>query len=165
MKFYNVKTLVAEYSGCRDVQFCWFKTEPSGPARPYGELIANYDPVKSGGYAERAVDEFFTEDETTQLVACLDTEHGNQGTTTVKEVPLPIDNNGIGFGAIPVGGGSDRYLLNKESYYSLPFKVEGYFGLRGCALVDGSGVFGSRVLVLDTSTGAVRWQTNVERIH
>ena len=71
----------------------------------------------------------------------------------------------MGLGAIPVGGGPDGYLLHKESNYSLPFKVQGYFDLRGCVLVDGSGVFRSRLLMLDTSTGAAWWQTIVEHIH
>ena len=40
-----------------------------------------------------------------------------------------------------VGGGDDFYILHKEPQYPLPFKVEGYFDLVGCELVNGSGVY------------------------
>lgn len=164
MKLYHATTLVTEYDGCRDVRFCWFKPEPTPPARPYRDLINNYDEAAWGArYAELAIDELFAEDEAVQLAAYLDVEHGSHGTTTVKEATLPIANNTMGLGAIPVGGGHDEYLLHKESNYSLPFKVIGHFDLRGCLLIDGSGVFESRVLMFDTH-GRPRWQTNVEAI-
>jgi hypothetical protein len=47
-----------------------------------------------------------------------------------------------------VGGGDDFLMLHTSADYSLPFKVEGYFDLRGCELADGSGVYHGYHLVL-----------------
>jgi hypothetical protein len=165
MKLYSVTTLVPEHDGCRDVTFSWFKTEPTGAARPYRDLIDGYDDATYGAaYEKGRIDELFTEDEAAQLVAYLAAAHEGVGTTTTKEVSLPIPNGRMGFGAVPVGGGNDLYGLYKEPDYSLPFEVMGALNLRGCVLADGSGVFRGRYLKLDTRAGDASWHTDIEAI-
>jgi hypothetical protein len=160
MKLYNVRTTVKEYHGCKNVVFHWFYDgDRPTPRRPYAELIENYEP--DGFYSEDYIDRLFTEDEASQVKQYLDQEHGHEGTTTITEEPLPVANNVMSVAAIAVGGGDDFYMLDKEPEYSLPFKVEGYFNLVGCELVDGSDVYHSR-LWLVSKNGDMRQQTNEE---
>jgi hypothetical protein len=164
MKLYRVTTIVKEYDGCKNVAFAWFKSDSRdiGRRRPYADLIADYDPsMRTIGYAEEAIEELFTEDEAKQLVAYLDREkHGDQE-TTIEEQVLPIPNNFCGCSPNGVGGGDDYYMLDQRPDYSLPFKVWGYFDLVGCELVDGSGVYHQRYLLLSPN-GEMRMQTNAE---
>ena len=81
----------------------------------------------------------FELDEAQALKDYIDQNYGDAGITTIEKAELPIANNTMGVGAIPVGGGQDFHMLDKAPHYSLPFKVWGYFDLRGCELVDGSG--------------------------
>jgi len=128
MKLYCVSTTAPEYSGFKNVVFHWFNEKPQGK-RAYAVLIKDYDPKAYAiYYAEAFVDELFTEDEARQLKDYIDQSH--EGETIIKEQPLPVDNNVMGYGAIPVGGMQDFYMLSKEAEYSLPFKVYGYFDLR-----------------------------------
>lgn len=163
MKLFKVTTVVPEFDGCKDVEFIWFRSDvrPHGPQpRPYADLIKNYDPRQDDNarpgtsmsfYAEDYVESLFTEAEAKQLKAYID--------RTIAEAQLPVPNNVIGVGAIPVGGGNDHYILHKEPQYSLSFEVMGYFDLRGCELVDGSGVHHGYHFVL-TSDGEMRKAMN-----
>ena len=55
---------------------------------------------------------------------------------------LPVPNTSMwGVRGWPVGGGDGFHQLSEENGYSLPFKVEGYYDLRDCEFIDGSGVF------------------------
>jgi hypothetical protein len=139
MKLYEVTTVTREYRRCKDVRFLWFRCpRRDEPARPYSELIENYDPEKND-YEEGAIEELFTFDEANALKEYLDREHGRYGVTEIKEAELPCPQNVIGIGAMSVGGGDDFYTLDEEETYSLPFKVWGYFNLRGCELIDEPG--------------------------
>jgi hypothetical protein len=42
---------------------------------------------------------------------------------------VPVDNNIMGVGTLPVGGDSDFYMLSKAPDYPLPFSVWGHFDL------------------------------------
>jgi hypothetical protein len=163
MKLYEVSTVTSAYHGCRDVKFIWFRC-PRGdePARPYSELIENYDPEKKQYYEEGAIDELFTFDEANALKEYLDREHGSQGVTEIKEAKLPCPQNAIGIGAMSVGGGDDFYTLNEEKAYSLPFKVWGYFNLRGCELVDEPGETFRGYLLIVGGPEAVHQETQKE---
>ena len=129
MKLYRVHTVVKQFHGCQNVPFDWFGCDRREP-RPYPELIQGYSP--SDLDQEVAIDEMFTEVEAIALKEYLDREHGGAGVTTIEEVSLPIPDSSIGIGAIPVGGGTDFHMLDKEPNYSLPFKAWAYFDLRGC---------------------------------
>ena len=130
-KLYQVTTVVKEYHGCKDVTFTWFYADERSAPRPYAELIADYDPHNPGApFCEAHIHELFSEDEARQLIAYLEREHHEAGTTSISEAELPSANNVMGFSATPVGGGTDFHMLHKAPQYSLPFKVEGYFDLR-----------------------------------
>src|SRR5262249_39626819 len=73
---------------------------------------------------EGYIDELFTEHEAGQLADYLSTF--KDSTTTVEEVALPIGNDTMAYGALPVGGGTDFYMLSKKEGYPLPFSVWGF---------------------------------------
>jgi hypothetical protein len=139
MKLFNVTTVVKEYSGCKDVAFSWFKEKPEAGSRPYAQLIAGYPdgcgPGDSKAYAEEYIDELFTEHEAGQLADYLSTF--KDSVTTIDEVALPVANNVMGFGALPVGRDTDFYMLSRHEAYQLPFSVWGYFDTRFCERVAG----------------------------
>jgi hypothetical protein len=135
---YYVHTIVKEYAGCKHIKFSWFRTEKSD--RPYGQLVKDYNPDEAmAAYSELAVDELFSFDEANALKRYLDWHHGAEDETTIVKAEIPLANNVGGMGALAVGGGDDFYELHKEPEYSLPFKVEGYFNLVGCELIDEPG--------------------------
>jgi hypothetical protein len=138
IELFSVCTAVKQYSGCKDVTFIWFRNDPAR-GRRYRDLIRDCDP---GPYAKGYIDELFTQEEAEALKQYLDRNYGDAGTNTIHKVDLPVAGNTMGVGAIAVGGGTDFYMLDKDEEYSLPFKVWGYFDLRGCELVDGSGRYG-----------------------
>ena len=155
IKLFQVTTQVQEYRGCKDVGFCWFKSEAESGVRPYQELIADYSPEKEYiQYAEGHIDELFTEDEAKRLADYL--ADYDCGVTTITEVPLPVSNDAIGVGALAVGGGDDFYMLATAPDYPLPFAVWGYYNLRGCELIDGRGTYGGWFLEFDAKNGILR---------
>jgi hypothetical protein len=131
MELYRVTTLVKKYNGCKNVAFDWFRCERRTP-RSYANLIENYDPSAAhAAYAESCIDEMFELDEAQALKHYIDQNYGeDKGITTIEKVELPIPNNMMAAGAIPVGGGQDFYRLDKAPGYNLPFKVWAYFDLR-----------------------------------
>jgi len=140
MELYDVTTIVKEFSGCKNVEFNWFRCGERRAPRSYADLIENYDPSdRYVYYAEGCIDEMFELDEAQALKDYIDQNYGEAGITTIEKAKLPIATDTIGLGAISVGGPQDFYMLDKAPGYTLPFKVEGYFDLRGCELVDGSG--------------------------
>lgn len=137
IRLYGVKTVVEIYHGHRDVAFHWFACCRRRPL-PYAELIAGYEEADGLGYAELLLDELFDRTEAEALVAYLDREHRGAGKTTIEAVKLPIARNIMGYGAMAVGGSDDFFALDKQPGYSLPFRVWGYYDLRGCEPVDKS---------------------------
>ena len=65
----------------------------------------------------------------------------------------------MGYGAIGSTLSEGYYKLHEDPDYPLPFKVEGWFDLTECELLDGSGVHGERVWVLkpDGSVATQSW--------
>jgi hypothetical protein len=164
MKLYNVNTIVKQYGGCKEVRFAWFRCpgDHNRKPRPYAECILNYDPRDElARYAEGAVDELFTLTEANALKEYLDREHGHEGVTTIEEQDLPIANDTIGVAGMPVGGGHDHYMLDKEPQYALWFRVNAYFNLVGCELLDAPGSVYHHRLLLVSRDGA-RMETNDE---
>jgi hypothetical protein len=162
MKLYRVQSKVREFRGCRDVEFIWFRGDKPSEHRPYAELIESYNPNhECAVYREGHIDELFTEKEALLLKEYLDRNHGDEGTTEIREKRLPVPNIFIGFGDLAVGGNDGYYYLFDERGYALPFKVLGYFDLEGCTLVDGSDVYHYRLWLM-FSDGTMRMQTNEE---
>jgi hypothetical protein len=165
-KLYYVRTIAREHRGCKNVTFCWFRSEAPTRPRQYAKLIENYDPHDDfAAYSEGFIDEMFTEDEAQPLKEYLDRVHGELGPTTVEEESLPVPNNMMGYGARAVGGGDDFYMLSEEPEYSLPFKVWGYFDLVGCTLIDNGDTYRHRLFVVrqkPDGTVEVHKETNAE---
>jgi hypothetical protein len=157
IELFYVATVVKQYCDCKDVRFHWFRNEPAG--RSYPALIQNYQPGDL--YPESYVDELFTWDEANALKEYLDRDYGDAGITTIRQAVLPVSRNTMGLGARAVGGGDDFYVLDKTENYPLPFSVWGYFNLVGCELIDGSGVYHHRLMLLFPD-GTMRQQTNEE---
>jgi hypothetical protein len=170
MKLYSVVTKVKEFGGCRDVKLFWFRCEKPDRQHLYADLIENYDPTRSKPRdtwgddfpddficAKAQVEELFTEDEAKQLKTYLDQKYDES--TTISEAKLPIQQNTIGFGAIPVGGGCDCFMEYKSSGYPLPFKAMAYYDLRHYEKVDGSGLYYGYHLVWDRD-GEMRREDN-----
>jgi hypothetical protein len=70
-----------------------------------------------------------------------------------------------GYRTYGVGGGDDFYMLHKEPMYSLPFKVCGYFNLRGCTLIDNGDTCRHRLLIMQVDPNGnvkVHKETNAE---
>jgi hypothetical protein len=107
MKLYRVMTTVREFRGCKNVVFIWFRYMPPG-RRPYAVLIKDYEPERAlSVYTESLIEELFTWDEARQLKDYLARHHGREGKTVIKEEPLPVENNMMGYGGLAVGGGDD----------------------------------------------------------
>jgi hypothetical protein len=123
MQLYHVTTLAKKYSGCKNVEFKWFRCERRAP-RSYADLIQNYDPHDR--YAKDCIDEMFELDEAQALKDYIDQNYGDAGITTIEKAKLPIANNTWAIGEIP--GGLGFYELDKAPNYSLPFKVWGSAG-------------------------------------
>jgi len=158
IELFSAITVVKQYRECKDVHFHWFRNEPA-TGRSYPDLIHNYQPGDL--YPESYVDELFAWDEANALKEYLDRDYGDAGITTIRQAVLPVPRDTMGLGAIAVGGGDDFYVLDKTENYPLPFSVWGYFNLVGCELIDGSGVYHRRFMLLFPD-GTARQQTNEE---
>jgi len=131
---YYVQTTVMKYEGYWHVTFSWLRCGQTD--RPYQDLIENYDPLDPNvDYPRQAIDEMFSESEANLLKQYLDRCHSGDfplPVTRIDKVELPIKMNQGAMGALAVGGLTDFYMLHRRPNYDLPFKVEGYFDLRGC---------------------------------
>ena len=143
-------TIVKKYNGRKNVAFEWFRCERRAP-RSYADLIENYDPYDHYVYYPRGcIDGIFELDEAQALKDYIDQNYGeDQGITTIEKAGLPIANDAMGVGAMPVGGGNDFYLLDKAPNYSLPFRVWGYFDLRDEPPCDQRGLPGATECAYD----------------
>lgn len=132
-KVYHVTSILKEWHNYKEVPFSWFLIDRKKPLIPYEKGIKNYK--KGNVYQESAIDELFTKQEAKRLVAYLEKEHKDDTLKiSIDEQKLPIANNILAYGCIPVGGMNDFYMLDKEKNYNLPFKVWGYFDLRNSKL-------------------------------
>ena len=141
IKLYWVNSTIEEFAGCKDVNFSWLVARRPWPVVPYTKVIegctsdisprsaANTgEPWGEEEYAKAAVDELFTLEEAEMLKAYLKEAYGDES-ARITEVELPITDNRIGLGFIPVGGPQGFYMLDQTDGYSLPFKVWGYYDL------------------------------------
>lgn len=131
-ELFYVTSTVTEFCGCKDVCMGWFKVNDPRPDLPFAALIEGYDDLgpDSRCYPELYVAELFTAEQARALVTYLDQHHGHESIQTTTRVKLPVPGNVMGYGAIPVGGPQDFYLLYKEEGWTLPFDVWGYYDLR-----------------------------------
>jgi hypothetical protein len=135
LKLFQVTTVVKELKGHRNVPVSWYRHKPKHGERSYQQLIADYSADDEyAGYAEACIDEDFTEDEAKQLKAYLDGIDGGYP-AVIREVSLPIGNNGMPLSAMPAGGGPDHLMFADDPGWPLPFEVWGYFDTRFCERV------------------------------
>jgi hypothetical protein len=138
VRLFHVYSDVNHHRGYKNVRFQWFVHKREKPlfgkdgllGIEYRDVIEDYDTTSMRYYAEDAVEELFTEDEAKAFVEFVKTL-GDE-TATVESVKLPMPNNMMGVGAIPIGGEDQCLMFSKAPDYDLPFKVGGYYSLRGC---------------------------------
>ena len=142
-KLYRVRTVVPEFKGHRNVTIQWFvHGRTTAAQRPYAELIAGYDPAdEDNPYPEGAIHELFSAAEAEAFVGWLKDNRGvTDEDTTVDEAAMPISNNTLGFGAIPVGGAQDFLCMDEvagdPAASPLGFTVLGYYDLRAYEPID-----------------------------
>jgi len=126
---YYVTVIASEFDKCQNVHFYLFHTEMSNeelaplvvlaPGRTIDD-VANW-------YTASVIEQTFSKAEVRQLHAYFSQFGGMR--LKAKRVQPP-DNHCIGYGAYPVGGGTDFYTFSEADDYSLPFKVWGFFDLR-----------------------------------
>lgn len=128
MELYIVESVAPELKGYKDVSLTWFVDNREDPPAPYESLIDYSQIGPPKGYAEIFVKECFTADEAAALVGYLREFYDDE--PTVRPVELPVIENVMPFGGIPLGGGVDNLSISREPDYDLPFKVCGYFDIR-----------------------------------
>jgi hypothetical protein len=164
MKLNRASTTVREFRGCKNVVFIWFRYMPPG-RRPYAVLIKDYEPERPHAvYAELLIEELFTWEEARHLKDYLDRHHGCEGKTVIEQVPLPVENRRMGYGALAIGD-DDFYSICEGPAYSLAFKVWGYYNLVGCTLIDNGDTYRHRLMIVrqdPDGTIDARMETNPE---
>jgi hypothetical protein len=131
----------ADLHGYKHVGITWFVDERPqplfGPAGllgvDYRDVITDYN--EAGDFAalsQAEVEECFTEDEAQAFVAWVRARR-NDSTAAIEQVILPRPGNVMPLGSMPVGGGPDFLLVGEADDYGLPFKVIGFYDVRGCA--------------------------------
>jgi hypothetical protein len=140
VKLFRMRSVANHLRGHKNVPIGWFvdKREhrlfgPGGTANvAYREVIKDYDPdYPDAHFAEWVLEEYFAEDEASAFAEWVKV-HRNDKTATVEQATLPIKKNIMPFSAIPVGGKTDFLMTGESTDYNLPFKVWGYFDVRGC---------------------------------
>jgi hypothetical protein len=140
LKLFGISSLVANLHGYNDVSVEWFVDErpqrlfgPDGSLGiSYSDLVKSYDASDPhAGYAEIAVEEYFTEAEAEAFTAWAKV-HRHDDTATTSPASLPVANNIMPLSAIPCGGGSDFLLTGEADDYDLSFKVHGYYDAKLC---------------------------------
>jgi hypothetical protein len=135
-ELFHVQSKIANMHGYKNVAIDWFVRRRAQPlfgesgssGVEYGRVITNYDATDP--YAELAVEEMFTKDEAEAFQTFARTKR-NDATAAIKPAKLPIANNIIGCGEIPAGGGPDFLMISDSPDYDLPFKVWGFYDVRG----------------------------------
>lgn len=127
---YSTGKFVKGSSTYHDVRFHWYCLERAEPAADYGQVIADYDEMDPDLRKpfERFVDRHFTETEVSELRAYLEERYGLG--VDAERITLPVRDRAFLFEE----GSSVIYEfleLSERPGYTLPFKVWGYFTLKG----------------------------------
>lgn len=134
IKLYRVSSTIEEYYGGRNVVFSWFALDRSELVVPYTKVIEGCtsdarplsaavtgEPWGDEEYVKGAVDELFTLKEAEMLSPYLKEAYGDEN-VEITEAELPITNNRVGLGVIPLGGPQGVYMTWQlsERFNSLP---------------------------------------------
>lgn len=113
------------------VRFHWYRLDRTQPVVPFERLIAGFDRLEES-VRRRAVEQvlrYLTEEEVWGLRTYLRERHGLE--VIAEEVPLPIEVPTGPFHS-PYGEVYEFLELSEEEGYALPYKIWGYYTLRGC---------------------------------
>jgi hypothetical protein len=130
----------ADLDGYSDVPIAWFVDKREGYLfGPGGSLnievcdaIPDYEGSYHGYDTADHLEEYFTEHEAKAFVDWLEAFRPQCAATMMEQVQFPRPNNIMSFRSIPVGGAQDFLMTGDAPDYALPFKVWGYYDLRGC---------------------------------
>ncbi len=134
---YYVDLVTIRYPGYKEVTFGLFHREMSDEEICRLVVFADGRTIDDLTYPRSHVEQTFSKAEVRQLYEYF-SQHYEGDRLKVKRAGPP-DNNCMGFGAYPVGGGTDFYTFSDADDYSLPFKVWGYFDLRVRAAIASPG--------------------------
>jgi len=129
---YYADLVTIRYPGYKEVTFGLFHTGMSNEELAPLVVLApgrTIDDV-AHWYTASAIEQTFSKAEVRQLYEYF-SQHYEGDRLKVKRAGPP-DNHCIGYGAYPVGGGTDFYAFSEEEGYSLPFGVWGFLDLRHC---------------------------------
>jgi hypothetical protein len=147
---FQLSSIVDNFYGRDGVTVEWFRAAREQPQVPYEELILDYDllldhylmhyqgpsleyATSLRKYDERYVCELLTEIEVEQLQEYVARTRGCESAIRELSTPIPHRDLKPPFGETPLGPDQGRYELWAEEGYDLPFKIEGFFDLRGCS--------------------------------
>jgi len=133
---YYVDLVTIRYPSYKEVTFDLFHTEMSDEEICRLVVFADGRTIDDLTYPRSHVEQTFSKAEVRQLYEYF-SQHYEGDRLKVKRAGPP-DNNCMGYGSYPVGGGDDFYMFDKAENYSLPFKVWGYFKLRACERAEDS---------------------------
>ena len=129
-KLYRVHTIIPKLHGCKDVAIKWFVYDRKEPVASYPDVIVDYDPAAEFAiYSRLLIDELFTEDEASRHAGWLN-EWLPQYAHRIKEVTLPVANDGIGYCGMSVGGPTGFADLPQGLLPLSPLKIRGCYDLR-----------------------------------
>lgn len=113
------------------VRFSWYRLDRTDPVAPFERLIAGFDRLTET-VRRQAVEQVLrhlTEEEVWGLRTYLRERYGLE--VIAEEVPLPIEAPTGPFDS-PYGEVYEFLELSEQEGYPLPYKIWGYYSLRGC---------------------------------
>lgn len=113
------------------VRLHWYRLDRAEPVAPLERLVADYERL-SEPKRRQAVEQvlrYLTEEEVWGLRAYLRERHALE--VIAEEVPLPIEAPTGPFHS-PYGEVYEFLELSEKEDYPLPYKIWGYYTLRGC---------------------------------
>ncbi len=127
---YYVDLVTTRYPGYKEVSFDLFHTEMTDEEICQLVVFAKDRTIDDLTYPRSHVEETFSKAEVRQLYDYFATHY--EGDRLKVKRAGPPSNDCMGYGAYPVGGGTDFYEFDRVEGYSLPFKISGYLDLRHC---------------------------------
>ncbi len=132
------------------VRFNWYRLDRREPVAAMENLVTGYQELdpRRRRLADEEVRRYLTEEEVWDLRLYLRKRYGME--VIAEEVPLPLVNPRGPFGGDPAEVYEFLELSEKEGY-PLPFRVWGYYSLKGCLstpAVDDGRRFLERALTL-----------------
>ncbi|MEJ5348659.1 MAG: hypothetical protein WHS46_08230 [Desulfosoma sp.] len=128
---YSITELEKDQVTYYGVRLNWYRLDRTDPVLPMENLIAGYDKLdeRQRRQALEEVLRYLTEEEVWGLRTYLREKHGLE--VMAEEVPLPLEVLTGPFYS-PYGEVFEFLELSEQEGYSLPYKIWGFYSLRGC---------------------------------